>query len=702
VSRLEFRVLDTAARPTSAWVLVTVAGASLWITGQLAPWAIALQGLAIAVSFARRRRPFRWQRSSWALDLGLAAIVAASLAVALQDGPSTIPLAHFAALTQGLQLLDARPRKTEFLLVTLAVFQLVLAANLTDSVFFIPLLVATLLATVWTLLVHTLRMEALEAGDPGSVTQAVTPGLLRTTLLASSLSIVLALLLFVALPRLRSSVVTASALAPTLATAGFSERVELGDLGRIRQDPTVVLRVETLEGEPPGFGGDYWRGLAFDRFDGRSWSITPAGRHRIAGSAETGVFLGHDPGEIDRVQRVVREPVAGGVLFAAGEVRRLQGGVRHLQRDASGGLYAGDQGDERVRYTVATRRRAGWDDERLRRDAAAPPLRDGERFLQRPPLGSTVTEMAQRIVAGARSDADRVRAVETWLLRNGRYTDHPPETGERPPIEAFLLGELAGHCEYFASAMVVLLRELGIPARLVNGFAGGRENPIGGFVELTRSDAHTWVEVHYRSAGWVRYDPTPPDLRARPAAVASLATRLRDLGSALELWWFQRVVGFDRSDQMRALKEAWRAWQRARSGGLRERSRGRWTARRTASRWPPDDRIPWRALAGALGVAGAIGLLRWRRRRDGDRSALPAAYAAALRLLERRRLARPAATTARAFARRVAASLPPAGPPFGALTERYLAARFGGRPWRSADEDLAALRRALRIKPDRS
>jgi len=701
VSRLEFRVADSTSRPTSAWLLVTVAGASLWITGQLAIWAIAAQVLAIAVSLARRSKPFAWQRSALVLDLGLAAVVAVTIAIGLQDRPSTIALAHFAALTQGLQLLDARPRKTEFLLVTLAMFQVILAANLTDSVFFTPLLVATLLATVWTLLVHTLRMEALEAGDAGSVTRAVTPGLLRTTLLASGLSIVLALLLFAVLPRLRSSVVTAASLAPVLSTAGFSESVELGALGRIRRDARVVLRVETLDGKPPGFGGGYWRGLAFDRFDGRTWSITPPGRSRVAGSAETGVSFGQDPDDANLVQRVVREPVAGGVLFGVGECRRLQGTVRRLERDSSGGLYAAYQGEERVRYTIATHRRTRLD-ERLRRDSARPPRRDGARYLQRPALGAAVAGLAHRIAESAESDADRVRALENWLLRHGRYTDDPPDAlaaGDRSPIEAFLLGELAGHCEYFASALVVLARELGIPARLVNGFAGGRENPIGGFVELTRSDAHTWVEIHYERAGWVRYDPTPPDLRARPAAAVSLATRLRDLGSALELWWFQRVVGFDRSDQMWALKEAWLAWQAARNAGWRGRATGgRWSA----SRWLPDAWLAWRDAFGWLGLAGGLALLVWRLRRHRRRSELPTAYAEALRLLRRRRLERPTAATARDFAQRVATSIPPAGPAFAALTEGYLAARFGGRPWSSAGADLRALRDALRDSRRRS
>jgi hypothetical protein len=177
--------------------------------------------------------------------------------------------------TQGLQLVDARPRKTEFLLVALALFQVVLAANLTDSVFFTPLLVAFVFAAVWTLVVHTLRSEALEAGQAREIPRAFTPGLARTAFAASGVAVLLAMLLFVLLPRLQASVVRGPMLGGALAASGFSDRVELGALGRIRSDSSVVMRVETIEGVPPDAGAAYWRGLAFDTFDGRAWSITP-------------------------------------------------------------------------------------------------------------------------------------------------------------------------------------------------------------------------------------------------------------------------------------------------------------------------------------------------------------------------------------------------------------------------------------------
>jgi len=689
VSRGAFRSSVEAPRPASAWAMVAVASATLWITGQLDVWAMALQALAIVVSLARREQPHPWQKSPVALNVGMFGVVIGTVVVALRGPPSTIALAHFAALTQGLQLLDARPRRTEFLLVALALFQVILAANLTDSVFFTPLLVAFLLAAVWTLLVHTLRSEAIEAGDARAVSQVLTPALLRTTLFASGLCVLLALVLFVALPRMRGSVLTSAARAGAQATAGFSDQVQLGDLGRIRQDPTVVLRVETLEGEAPPRPNAFWRGLAFDHFDGRSWSVTPSGRRPVPGSPEGGVSLGPGPEDANLVQRIVREPVVSGTLFGAGQPRALQGTIRRLERDATGGLYAAGQSGDRVRYTISTRRRSHADAE-LADDRTAPPPRSDGRYLQLPEISERVRALAREVTRGSASDAERVRALERWLLANGRYTDSPPPrdaTAALSPVESFLMEDTAGHCEYFASAMVVLARSAGIPARLVNGFAGGRTNRIGGFVEVTRSDAHAWVEVHYADAGWVRYDPTPPDLRTRSADVSWDAS-LGELASALELWWFRRVVDFDRSDQMRVVKAAWLQWRRVRPGGDRSDHDG---GRRIA--WRPEDlSAAWLPLAAIALAAAAVA---WARRgRGAARRRLPADYAAALRLLARRGLERDPASTARDFAGEVRREVPaPAGVAFTSLTERYLAARFGGR---AAPEDRRALRELRR------
>ncbi|MEE8582177.1 MAG: transglutaminase family protein, partial [Myxococcota bacterium] len=382
--------------------------------------------------------------------------------------------------------------------------------------------------------------------------------------------------------------------------------------------------------------------------------------------------------------------------------RRVEGALHRIERDANGGLYASAEIDERIRYTLWSQAQT-WDDETLALDRAATPRErrrsvgaSATRYLELPEFDPAVAELAEAITSAGRTDAERLRGIERYLRREGRYTDAPPDLSDLSdgsPIEQFLLGELAGHCEYFASAMIVLARSAGYSARLVNGFAGGRVNRIGGFVELARSDAHAWVEVHFEQAGWVRYDPTPPDLRLRAEYAQGLAERIGELSSVLELWWFQRVVDFDSSDQIRALKSAWEMWRSVRSAaaGSPGDSKGGF-----APDWRPGADLPWRDL---LLVGAGLGLLGWwlRPGRQARRaSATPASYRRALRMLARRGHQREATTTARAFAARVSESLPaPAGAAFAALTECYLEERFAARSVAGSAEKLRALRSSL-------
>jgi transglutaminase-like putative cysteine protease len=520
----------------------------------------------------------------------------------------------------------------------------------------------------------------------------LTTGLWRTTLIASLVSVAFSALLFPVLPRIRSGAIFDRSFGGGGASAGFSDRVELGDIGRIRQDESVALRVETIEGDARSAEHRYWRGLAFDAFDGRRWSVTPAAPVPVYGDPEIGVDLGGPRRGERLVQRIVREGLDPGVVFAAGYPTLLRGGIGRLARDGNGSLIAYATANKRAIYQVVTRRAAPD----LAADRAAPRDADSERYLQLPALDPAVAALAERITAGAAHDAARVAAIERWLRENGRYTDAPPAIrADRSPVEQFLLDRSEGHCEYFASAAVVLLRSVGIPARVVNGYAGGHENRVGGFIEVAQSDAHAWVEVLFDRSGWIAVDPTPPDLRLAGSDALRGVGSLSDIASALELWWFNNIVDFDRATQARALRDLWMRWNRWRAA---QRAGAAPDAAREAPRSGDDGSLdlPWTWLGGAaLAAFVALKLRRRLRRRAG--ADLPRDYARALRLLRRRGLTRAPATSARAFAAEVAARIPPSGArAFSALTESYLAERFGGARRARGENELAALRASLR------
>jgi transglutaminase-like putative cysteine protease len=668
--------------------MVALATTTLAISGQIAPWALAASALVLAYVALRGEAPASWRQSPWLLNAGLIACVGAGFALFASGALALVALAHFAVLAQALQLLDARPRPSEFLLVALAVFQVTMGANLTDSAWYPLLLVAFTVCCVWTLVVHTLRAEAIESGELAAAQRILSVGLWRTTLLASLGSVLFSALLFPLLPRVRSGAFFAG-IAGGGASAGFSDRIELGRAGEIGQDGGIALRVETLEGHVLAPELRYWRGLAFDTFDGRRWSVSDPSPTPIAGDAEIGIDLGGTRHGERIVQRIAREGVTPGVLFTAGRPTLLRGATGRLMRDSNGSLLAPATTARRVSYEVVTR--PGAPD--LASDRAAPPRGSAARYLQLPPLDPRIAALAREITRGAQSDAERVALLARWLQRHGSYTTSPPAIREGVgPVEQFLLERSEGHCEYFASAHAVLLRSLGIPARVVNGYAGGHENTLGEFVEVTHSDAHAWVEVHYERSGWSPVDPTPSVQRLASAAETRPGS-LADLASALELWWFRNVVDFDRGHQGRALRALWTRWNEWRAGN-RALAHGAEQARTSSSR--DGARVPWTWIA-ALGLAAFAAWklsARWPTRRSAG---LPRDYARALRLLRRRGLGRGEATSARAFASEVAARIPREGAEaFAALTEAYLAERFGAARPTSASGELARLRASLR------
>jgi transglutaminase-like putative cysteine protease len=690
VTRLEFRVAVSSPRPRSALAMVGIASMTLAISGRIEAFALVLALAALCWGVFRGERPGAWQQNRWVLNGLLAACVTAGIAVAQAGRAPIVALAHFALLAQGLQLVDARPRRTEFLLVALAIFQVTLAANLTDSVLFPPLLVAFTIAAVWTLVVHTLRAEALEAGEPGAAQRALSRGLERTTLIASLCSVLLSLALFPLLPRVRSGAIFDRSFGVPVATAGFSERVELGDIGRIRLDPTRVMRVTTVEGPVQSASDRYWRGLAFDRFDGRRWQVTPSSRMPVQGDPEIGVDLGGPRRRGGRaVQQIAREMIPSGVLFTPGLPAGFRGAVGRLERDVNRSLHAPAAAGKRVLYAVSAELIEPSEAD-LAGDVVESPKGD-MRYLQLPPLDARIVALAAELTAGAANDAARVRAVERWLRTNGRYTDSPPDFGSVSPLEGFLLERTEGHCEYFASSMVVLLRSAGLPARLVNGFAGGHDNTLGGFLEVAQSDAHAWVEVPFRKAGWVRYDPTPADLRLAGAEALRKSAGWTELASAIELWWFRNVVDFDRGTQARAVRKVWTAWHQWRRGEAPPEDLGDDTPLSIVMPTVP----LWVAGLAALAAAAFGAELRRRRRRQRPR--LPATYARALGLLARRGHVRAEHETARGFARAVAPSVPPAAAEaFARLTDAYLAERFGGARPAPCAAELRTLRDSLR------
>jgi hypothetical protein len=188
-----------------------------------------------------------------------------------------------------------------------------------------------------------------------------------------------------------------------------------------------------------------------------------------------------------------------------------------------------------------------------------------------------VATLAQEIVGDAATPFEKVRRVETHLKERYAYTLELRRSDTSiDPVADFLLNTRAGHCEYFASGMVLLLRSVGVPCRLVNGFQMGEYNDIAGAYIVRQADAHSWVEVFFPATNrWVEFDPTPPS-GFNQYGQASLADRLRHTAEAAQMFWIQYVVGLDDTEQVSMMRSAQsrfsriRAWVTARKNAWRD------------------------------------------------------------------------------------------------------------------------------------
>jgi len=311
------------------------------------------------------------------------------------------------------------------------------------------------------------------------------------------------------------------------------------------------------------------------------------------------------------------------------------------------------------------------------------------RFLQLPPLSARVRELAREVTAGTRGARDAAEALTSHLAGRYRYTRALRRTTALDPVEEFLFVQRSGNCEYFAASLAIMLRTLGIPARVVNGFQRGEWNPYGRYFIVRLLDAHSWVEASV-DGEWVSFDPSPrgdTEPGGPPAAVALYL-------DALRVRWYRYVVSWSLQDQVLAavrLHQAVLAW-RLSAPELRD----------------------WRALPRALAVLLAFValvavLLVSRRRRPGHaagaRAALPRFYARALWTLGRRGLRPHDGETAREFARRVETAVPACAEPLARLTAAYERVRFGLRPLTleeaaAVDQSVLELRRrGLALRP---
>ncbi|MDP2311124.1 MAG: DUF3488 and transglutaminase-like domain-containing protein [Pseudomonadota bacterium] len=417
-------------------------------------------------------------------------------------GPPTFAFAILVAWLLAHRTWTGRSGDDLRVALLLATLLLLLGAVSTESILLAPLFVlyAGLLP------VALLRAELLDTGEgsPRGLEALVGVG-----------AAVLTATLFVVLPRLDGGYLGRS----QGLGARFPGSVTLGAGGLTSDDGAEVMRVRVTD--PSGFpvpGPFHLRGRALDRFDGVRWNVaTPV--ERIPTVAWT------------HRSEVELEPLGGDELFAVPDILRIEGiGAR----PQPGGVFTARSPTRVAKYRAYSRMVP----------LAAVDTTDVGPWLQLPEVDPRMRPLAWTVAPDEADPAVVAQALSDWLMATYTYVDAPPApVGD--PLAWFLFESHAGHCEYFASALVILLRERGIPARLATGFYTDELGADGRMV-VRRGNAHAWVEVR-TDAGWATLDPTPAS--GMPAVdTNSLRARLDVLLAA----WYGDVVEYDMNAQFGA------------------------------------------------------------------------------------------------------------------------------------------------------
>jgi transglutaminase-like putative cysteine protease len=474
-------------------------------------------------------------------------------------------LAHLILFLSTIKLLQKKADRDWVFLYLISFFEVLLAAGLSGSPLFLVTLGLYMLAAFSTVVAFEIKKaqrsvkisetRLLVAPDATLFRRLTKRGAQHTLGEARRLPLVsmvlliliftVALPLFFIAPRFGGSAF-ARAGGGSTKISGFSSSVELGTIGKLQQSNAVVMRVRVENASPDLYLR--WRGIALDNFDGRTWKRSSDDVRTIS-SRNFYQFDTPDNLHSLTTQTFFLEPVDTPVLFAAPRAIAVQGALPYVKLDREGGISTRQHPLDRITYKAIsdTTEPEATD---LRADSRAYTT-SSARYRQLPQmLDPRIASLAREWIVsdGARNRYDAARAIEQHLQRDFRYS-LDMKAGGPDPLADFLFNIREGHCEYFSTAMAVMLRTQGIAARVVNGFQRGEYNDAADVYTVTQKDAHSWVEVYFpASDSWVTFDPTPPD--GRPVReTTGLVSRLGKYAEAMELYWNQYVIGYDRQEQ---------------------------------------------------------------------------------------------------------------------------------------------------------
>jgi hypothetical protein len=694
-------------RDVSSVAQIAIAVAAVALGSGASPWALVAAIALTVVAFVRplpRETTASTQRL-WTLLIVVA--LTASLVRAFAQLDFLDAGIDFLLLLVVQRMFNRQRSREHMQLLLLGSIFMIIGAVINADLNYPVLLAAFLPTATLALIVNQLLAEGERLGsrvrhDLSRQGRGQRRTLWRASLQVAAIAGACGVFVFFVFPRFGVGVFLRGAL-PSTMTSGFSDEVKLGGFGRIKTDATVVMRLKPSVPMPVEERLTWHlRGSAFDLYEEGVWSRSGADGTRP------------EVKEMDRAQqgfRVFRENgrlVAGptlekgvrpnrrrtiGPAFVPGFARSTEGirmivtledigtellflaseplGVRLRARSPIEAANYRNLKDRGMRQVAILNKAPGPVQYEFLSRLGEPTREELEaigepevplqlhNYLQRPEsLSPEFRQLARDVTREAGNRIEKVEGVMAHLAQF-QYTlelrESPRVQAGADPVEGFVFDTKAGHCEYYATAMALMLREVGVPTRNVNGYYGAHFNDMGDFYAVRQADAHSWVEVYFDGLGWVTFDPTPPAGRMAgdDAPMWPAASQLVD---AVRNAYLENVIDFNLGKQLELLQEM----------GIRN-DEGR-------RRFNPGALVGWLALP-LLG--GAVWVLATRRRRRGTISPEATIYLRLLRKLASRGHARRPGESAHRFAQRLADANAPEAEPMARFAQEYERQRFG-------------------------
>ncbi|UCC64134.1 MAG: transglutaminase domain-containing protein [Anaerolineae bacterium] len=249
----------------------------------------------------------------------------------------------------------------------------------------------------------------------------------------------------------------------------------------------------------------YWRAQTYDRYTGRGWENETADRVRY----KAGESL---PGTPIEGRRELRQGYSffvsyDGAVYAAGEPLRLD--ISFSGRWRAPDDLVGLEREPRVKQYNVVSLVPDVDEDVLRGAPADYPAEMAERYLQLPDaVPQRVLDLAHDVTAELPTPYDKTLALQIYLRQFDYSLELEPPPLDVDVVDYFLFDVQTGYCDYFASAMVVMARAVGLPARLAVGYASGTYDVYREYYHVVEADAHSWPEIYFPSYGWIEFEPT--------------------------------------------------------------------------------------------------------------------------------------------------------------------------------------------------